>query len=107
MSSYDQLKNKGLAQGSLSHEEIRAVMQNEIMSPPDFMALIEKLESAGILIYKGAQSQRLEKLIKKGKSKGFLQRIEVVSSLPSEVDDEEQINDIIQMIEDMGIKVEL
>jgi hypothetical protein len=106
MSNYEKLKKMGLAQGLLSHEDIYAVMQNEIMSPPELAKVKEKLKGEGILVYKGVQSKRWEKLIEKGKSKGFLQRVEVISSMPHEVDDEEIISDILDMIKDMGIKIE-
>lgn len=106
MSNYEKLKSKGLAQGSLSHEEIYAIMQNEIMSSPDFTELKVRLKGEGILVYKGEQSKRLEKLIEKGKTKGHLKKAEVTSSLPHEIDDEELISNIINMIEDMGIKIE-
>ena len=51
-----------------------------------------------------AQSQ-LKELIIKGKEKGFLTQAEVNDHLPQDVFQEDQIQDIIQMMGDMGIKV--
>ena len=50
------------------------------------------------------QSQ-LKELIIKGKEKGFLTYAEVNDHLPQDIFEAEQIEDIIQMIGDMGIKV--
>ncbi|HBC56695.1 MAG TPA: RNA polymerase sigma factor RpoD, partial [Gammaproteobacteria bacterium] len=50
------------------------------------------------------QSQ-LKLLIAKGKEQGFLTYHEVNDHLPDEIVDSEQIEDIIGMINDMGIKV--
>ncbi|MFT5717418.1 MAG: RNA polymerase primary sigma factor [Oleiphilaceae bacterium] len=50
------------------------------------------------------QSQ-LKELIIKGKEKGFLTYAEVNDHLPQDIFEPEQIEDIIQMIGDMGIKV--
>ena len=47
----------------------------------------------------------LNELIAKGKSQGYLNKSEVLKHLPDVITDEEQINDIISMIEDMGIKI--
>ncbi|MGH1539836.1 MAG: RNA polymerase sigma factor region1.1 domain-containing protein [Arenicella sp.] len=106
MTNYEKLRNKGLVQGSLSLDEIFTVMENEIKLPSDFAEVKEKLESEGIIIDISEQSQKLQALIKKGVSNGLLKRTEIVLHLPFEMVDQEQINDIIQMIEGMGIKVE-
>jgi RNA polymerase primary sigma factor len=50
------------------------------------------------------QSQ-LKQLIAKGKSQGYLTYAEVNDHLPSDIVDPEQIEDIISMINDMGIQV--
>ncbi len=50
------------------------------------------------------QSQ-LKLLVIKGKEKGYLTYAEVNDHLPQEIVDSEQVEDIIQMINDMGIKV--
>ena len=50
------------------------------------------------------QSQ-LKLLIAKGKEKGFLTYAEVNDHLPQEIVDSDQVEDIIGMINDMGIKV--
>ncbi len=50
------------------------------------------------------QSQ-LKQLIAKGKEKGFLTFAEVNDHLPQEIVDSDQVEDIIGMINDMGIKV--
>ena len=50
------------------------------------------------------QSQ-LKLLVIKGKEQGYLTYAEVNDHLPAEIVDSEQVEDIIQMINDMGIKV--
>jgi RNA polymerase primary sigma factor len=50
------------------------------------------------------QSQ-LKQLVIKGKEQGYLTYAEVNDHLPEEIVDSEQVEDIIQMINDMGIKV--
>jgi RNA polymerase primary sigma factor len=51
------------------------------------------------------QAQQLKDLIAKGKEKGFLTYSEVNDHLPNEIVDPEQIEDIVNMINDMGISV--
>lgn len=51
------------------------------------------------------QQSQLKKLIARGKEKGFLTYIEVNDHLPDDIVDPEQIEDIISMINDMGIEV--
>jgi RNA polymerase primary sigma factor len=51
------------------------------------------------------QQSRLKDLIKKGKEQGFLTYGEVNDHLPDDISDPEQIEDIIRMINDMGITV--
>jgi len=51
------------------------------------------------------QQSRLKELIAKGKEQGFLTYGEVNDHLPDDISDPEQIEDIIRMINDMGIKV--
>ena len=51
------------------------------------------------------QQSRLKELIKKGKEQGFLTYGEVNDHLPDDISDPEQIEDIIRMINDMGITV--
>ncbi len=51
------------------------------------------------------RQSRLKLLIAKGKEQGFLTYHEVNDHLPDEIVDSEQIEDIIGMINDMGIKV--
>ncbi|MDA9557445.1 RNA polymerase sigma factor RpoD [Vibrio sp.] len=53
---------------------------------------------------KNPQSQ-LRELVVKGKEQGYLTYAEVNDHLPEEIVDSEQVEDIIQMINDMGIKV--
>ena len=50
------------------------------------------------------QSQ-LKLLVAKGKEQGYLTYAEVNDHLPEEIVDSEQVEDIIQMINDMGIQV--
>ena len=51
------------------------------------------------------QQSRLKKLIAKGKEQGFLTYAEVNDHLPEDISDPDQIEDIIRMINDMGITV--
>ncbi len=51
------------------------------------------------------QQSQLKLLIAKGKEQGFLTYAEVNDHLPNEIVDPEQIEDIINMINDMGIQV--
>jgi len=54
---------------------------------------------------KETQQTQLKALIAKGKEQGYLTYAEVNDSLPNEIVDPEQIEDIVTMINDMGIKV--
>ena len=51
------------------------------------------------------QQSQLKELITKGKEQGFLTYAQVNDHLPDEIVDPEQIEDIINMINDMGISV--
>jgi RNA polymerase primary sigma factor len=51
------------------------------------------------------QQSQLKQLIAKGKMQGYLTYAEVNDHLPSDIADPEQIEDIINMINDMGIQV--
>ena len=51
------------------------------------------------------QQSRLKDLISKGREQGYLTYAEVNDHLPDEISDPEQIEDIISMINDMGITV--
>ena len=51
------------------------------------------------------QQSRLKELIAKGKEQGYLTYGEVNDHLPDDISDPEQIEDIIRMINDMGITV--
>ncbi len=52
-----------------------------------------------------AQQSRLKELIARGKEQGFLTYAEVNDHLPEDIADPDQVEDIIAMINDMGIKV--
>ena len=51
------------------------------------------------------QQSRLKVLIAKGKEQGYLTYAEVNDHLPQDISDPDQVEDIIQMINDMGIQV--
>ena len=51
------------------------------------------------------QAQQLKELIARGKEQGFLTYAEVNDHLPNDIIDPEQIEDIVNMINDMGITV--
>jgi RNA polymerase primary sigma factor len=65
--------------------------------------LTEK-KAAPVHIADERQSQ-LKRLIARGKEQGYLTYVEVNDHLPSEIVDPEQIEDIVNMINDMGIPV--
>lgn len=54
---------------------------------------------------KESQKSRLKELITRGKEQGYLTYAEVNDHLPADITDPEQIEDIISMINDMGIMV--
>ena len=51
------------------------------------------------------QQSRIKELIARGKEQGFLTYSEVNDHLPDDISDPDQVEEIIQMINDMGIKV--
>ena len=51
------------------------------------------------------QQSRLKALIAKGKEQGYLTYAEVNDHLPQDISEPDQVEDIIQMINDMGIQV--
>ncbi|MDT8398080.1 MAG: RNA polymerase sigma factor RpoD [Pseudomonadales bacterium] len=53
----------------------------------------------------GSQQSSLKALIAKGKEQNYLTYAEVNDHLPESISDPDQVEDIIQMIDDMGIKV--
>ncbi|HKM14966.1 MAG TPA: RNA polymerase sigma factor RpoD [Marinospirillum sp.] len=54
---------------------------------------------------KAKQQSRLKELIARGKEQGYLTYTEVNDHLPEEISDPDQVEDIIRMINDMGIPV--
>ena len=54
---------------------------------------------------KSTEKSQLKSLIAKGKEQGFLTYAEVNDHLPNEIIEPEQIEDIVNMINDMGITV--
>src|SRR6188472_108915 len=54
---------------------------------------------------KESQKSRLKELITRGKEQGYLTYAEVNDHLPADIADPEQIEEIIGMINDMGIRV--
>ena len=52
-----------------------------------------------------APKSNLKALIAKGREQGYLTYAEVNDHLPEDISDPDQVEDIIQMINDMGIKV--
>lgn len=51
------------------------------------------------------QQSRLKELIARGKEQGYLTYTEVNDHLPEDISDPDQVEDIIRMINDMGISV--
>jgi len=54
---------------------------------------------------KAQQQSRLKELISRGREQGYLTYADVNDHLPEEISDPEQVEDIIRMINDMGINV--
>ena len=54
---------------------------------------------------KAQQQSRLKELIARGREQGYLTYAEVNDHLPEDISDPEQVEDIIRMINDMGISV--
>jgi RNA polymerase primary sigma factor len=67
--------------------------------------LSEKKAAALAIGVPDERQSQLKRLIAKGKEQGFLTYGEVNDHLPSEIVDPEQIEDIVNMINDMGIPV--
>ena len=51
------------------------------------------------------QQSRLKELISRGREQGYLTYADVNDHLPEDISDPEQVEDIIRMINDMGINV--
>src|SRR3954468_3599888 len=51
------------------------------------------------------KQSRIKELIARGKEQGYLTYAEVNDHLPEDISDPDQVEDIIQMINDMGIRV--
>ena len=72
-----------------------------IMLGPQKSHMLGKVMSSGL----AQQQSRLKELISRGREQGYLTYGEVNDHLPDEITDPEQIEDIIGMINDMGITV--
>ena len=79
-------------------------MYNSLVLPPDIVKTAKKAFMSQALNQEKQQSQ-LKVLIAKGKEQGFLTYAEVNDHLPNDIVDPEQIEDIVGMINDMGITV--
>ena len=73
----------------------------DIMLGPQKSHILGKVMSSGL----AQQQSRLKELISRGREQGYLTYGEVNDHLPDEITDPEQIEDIIGMINDMGIAV--
>ncbi|MEX1265305.1 MAG: RNA polymerase sigma factor region1.1 domain-containing protein, partial [Woeseia sp.] len=62
-------------------------------------------EKRAVITGSNKQAQQLKDLIARGKEQGFLTYAEVNDHLPNDIVDPEQIEDIVNMINDMGIAV--
>jgi len=63
------------------------------------------LSKKGAVVTSSKQAQQLKDLIARGKEQGYLTYAEVNDHLPNDIVDPEQIEDIVNMINDMGIAV--
>ena len=73
--------------------------------PAGVSDLTEKNAPAPTPIAVSKQAQQLRDLIARGKEQGYLTYVEVNDHLPNDIVDPEQIEDIVNMINDMGITV--
>src|SRR5580693_9274816 len=62
-------------------------------------------KTGDLIMDQDQQRSRLKELIARGKEQGFLTYADVNDHLPPDIADPEQIEDIISMINDMGIRV--
>jgi RNA polymerase primary sigma factor len=67
--------------------------------------LIKKAPAGTATQIADERQSQLKLLIARGKEQGYLTYAEVNDHLPSEIVDPEQIEDIVNMINDMGIPV--
>ena len=67
--------------------------------------MTEKKAPAAPVVAVSKQAQQLKDLIARGKEQGYLTYVEVNDHLPNDIVDPEQIEDIVNMINDMGITV--
>ncbi len=79
-------------------------MYNSLVLRPDIVNPAKKAYMSQAMTQEKQQSQ-LKILIAKGKEQGFLTYAEVNDHLPNDIVDPEQIEDIVGMINDMGITV--
>src|SRR6202790_4241950 len=78
------------------------------INPPNFYGgspLIKKTPAGTATQIADERQSQLKLLIARGKEQGYLTYAEVNDHLPSEIVDPEQIEDIVNMINDMGIPV--
>jgi RNA polymerase primary sigma factor len=73
--------------------------------PAGNSVLTEKKAPAVPVVAVSKQAQQLKDLIARGKDQGYLTYVEVNDHLPNDIVDPEQIEDIVNMINDMGITV--
>ena len=67
--------------------------------------MIKKAPAGTVTQIADERQSQLKLLIARGKEQGYLTYAEVNDHLPSEIVDPEQIEDIVNMINDMGIPV--
>ncbi len=79
-------------------------MYNSLVLRPDIVNTAKKAYMSQAMTQEKTQSQ-LKLLIAKGKEQGFLTYAEVNDHLPNDIVDPEQIEEIVGMINDMGITV--
>jgi RNA polymerase primary sigma factor len=110
-SQLKRLMAKGKEQGFLTYHEVIDHLPDDIVDPEQIEDIINMISKMGISVHQvethdltDEQSQ-LKRLIAKGKERGFLTYHEVNDHLPDDIVDPEQIEDIINMISEMGIPV--
>jgi RNA polymerase primary sigma factor len=78
---------------------------NSSVLRPDIVNTAKKANMSKATTTKSTQQSQIKLLIAKGKEQGFLTYAEVNDHLPNDIVDPEQIEDIVGMINDMGITV--
>jgi RNA polymerase primary sigma factor len=89
----------------ISQNRILVGLHFNVQIPNEASTLIKKAPAGTATQIADERQSQLKLLIARGKEQGYLTYAEVNDHLPSEIVDPEQIEDIVNMINDMGIPV--